>query len=59
MSVIYYTNTAKKNVCSAVSLSRKIKINTHKLIVTLGASSGKPQGEQPIARTIEGRTLGE
>ncbi|MEG5175462.1 hypothetical protein [Microcoleus sp. B3-D7] len=57
MSVIYYTNIAKKNVCSAVSVSRKIKRNTHKLIVTLGASSGKHQAEQPIARTIEGRTL--
>ncbi|MEG4303547.1 hypothetical protein QUB16_12585 [Microcoleus sp. D3_18a_C4] len=59
MSVIYYTNTAKKNVGSAVSVSRKIKRNTHKLIVTLGASSRKHPGEQPIARTIEGRTLGE
>ena len=47
LSVIYYTNPAQKNVCSAVSVSIKIKRNTHKLIVTLGASSGKHQAEQP------------
>lgn len=47
LSVIYYTNPAKKNAGSAVSVSRKIKRNTHKLIVTLGASSGKHQAEQP------------
>ncbi|MEG3843390.1 hypothetical protein [Microcoleus sp. herbarium14] len=47
----------KKNVGSAGSGSSKRKVNTHKLIVTLGASRGKHQGEQPIARTLEGRTL--
>ena len=44
-----YTNIDRKNVGSARSVSSKIKVNTHKLIVTPGTSSRKDEREQPIA----------